>query len=323
MSGDGNSFVAGAIEEKSAATGVSTGTGGVDTGDDFAGAAYVFNYSGGAWSQTAYVKPSNTQAGGRFGWSVALSGDGSTLAVGSEGEASAATGVSTNSTDTSEPFAGAAYLFNESGSTWSQTAYVKASNTRANAIFGKSVALSGDGTTLVVGSTGESSGATGVNNASPGQGDTTANNSGAAYLFAKTGVWTQTAYVKASNTRGNAYFGYAVALSVDGKTLVVGSTSETSAATGVNNTTPGQGDTSIPTAGAAYVYTPVGGVWAQTGYLKSPFAHPDNFGYSVAATNGAATLAVGGSTDPSNATGIGGDPSNALAGGAGSVSTFE
>jgi hypothetical protein len=40
------------------------------------GASYVFVRDGGRWTQTAYVKASNTDAGDTFGgWSVALSGE--------------------------------------------------------------------------------------------------------------------------------------------------------------------------------------------------------------------------------------------------------
>ena len=48
-----------------------------------------------------------------------------------------------------------------SGTTWSQQAYLKASNTGAGDYFGSSVAVSGD--TVVVGATGEDSSTTGVN----------------------------------------------------------------------------------------------------------------------------------------------------------------
>ena len=57
--------------------------------------------------------------------------------------------------------AGAAYVFVRSGTTWSQQAYLKASNTGADDYFGSSVAVSGD--TVVVGAYGEDSSTTGVN----------------------------------------------------------------------------------------------------------------------------------------------------------------
>ncbi len=63
----------------------------------------------GVWSQQAYIKASNTEAGDQFGWSVALSGD--TLAVSAVAEASAATGIDGDQGDNSANTAGAVYVF--------------------------------------------------------------------------------------------------------------------------------------------------------------------------------------------------------------------
>ncbi|MCZ7599566.1 MAG: FG-GAP repeat protein [Gammaproteobacteria bacterium] len=95
----------------------------------------------------------------QFGRSVAVSGD--TVVVGAPIEESAAAGVNGNETDNSIFVAGAAYVFVRDGTTWTQQAYLKASNTGASDVFGHSVAVSGD--TVVVGAYGESSAATGVN----------------------------------------------------------------------------------------------------------------------------------------------------------------
>jgi HJR/Mrr/RecB family endonuclease len=76
--------------------------------------------------------------------------------------------------------AGAVYAFTRSGATWSQQAYVKASNTDASDQFGLSVALSADGATLAVGANRERSAATG------GGGNQTGNSAvgaGAVYVF--------------------------------------------------------------------------------------------------------------------------------------------
>jgi hypothetical protein len=59
----------------------------------------------------AYVKASNTEASDDFGFSVALTGDGSTLAVGAFGEDSSATGVGGNQADSSASQAGAVYVY--------------------------------------------------------------------------------------------------------------------------------------------------------------------------------------------------------------------
>src|SRR5262249_39444615 len=106
-----------------------------------------------------------------------------------------------------------------------QQAYLKASNTGAGDGFGISVAISGD--TVVVGAHGEDSNATGVNG---NQADNSASSSGAAYVFVRTGgVWSQQAYLKASNTGMNDRFGWSVAVS--GDTVVVGAVGESSSAT--------------------------------------------------------------------------------------------
>src|SRR5882672_5227656 len=52
-----------------------------------------------AWKQAAYVKASNPRAGAQFGYAVALSGDGRTLAVGAQMEESAAAGINGHQDD--------------------------------------------------------------------------------------------------------------------------------------------------------------------------------------------------------------------------------
>lgn len=229
-------------------------------------------------AQQAYIKASNTGIDDRFGRSVAVSGD--TVVVGAYLEASNATGVNGDQTDNTALQSGAAYIFVRTNGVWSQQAYLKASNTgggnRFGAVgdyFGYSVAISGD--TVVVGAYFEDSSATGVNG---DQANNNAQDSGAAYVFTRAaGVWSQQAYLKASNTRGGSLFGLAVAIS--GDTVVAGSVLESSNATGVNGD---QSNTSVPGAGAAYVFTRSAGVWTQQAYLKAATtAEGDNFGQSV------------------------------------------
>ena len=76
-------------------------------------------------------------------------------------ESSNATGINGDQNDNSALNAGAAYVFVRNGTTWTQQAYLKASNTDTGDEFGASVAVSGD--TAVVGALNESSNATGVN----------------------------------------------------------------------------------------------------------------------------------------------------------------
>lgn len=174
----GDTLAVGAPFEDSSATGV----GGNQFDDNAAtsGADYVFVRDGHSWAQQAYVKASNTGAGDAFGWDVALSGD--TLAVGAPSEDSNGGGVNGGAqANDSAVSSGAAYVFVRNAGSWTQEGYVKASNTRADTYFGSSIALSGD--TLAVGSWGEDSSATGVNNGN--QADVSAPSSGAAYVFVR------------------------------------------------------------------------------------------------------------------------------------------
>src|SRR6266705_129392 len=174
LSGDGNTLAVGAIGEASA-----IGVTPTDNTAPSAGAVYVFTRSGTTWPQQAYVKASTIGAGDQFGFSVALSSDGNTLAVGAIGEASAATVIDGNQADNSAADAGAVYVYTRSGTAWMQRAYVKASNTGAGDHFGTSAALSSDGTTLAVGATGEDSSVTGING---NQADNSAPGAGAVYV---------------------------------------------------------------------------------------------------------------------------------------------
>jgi hypothetical protein len=270
---------------------------------------YVFTRNGGVWSQQAYLKASNTDPGDNFGINLTLEGD--TLAVAAYEEASNATGVNGNQADNSAPGSGAVYLFTRSGGVWSQQAYIKPSN--SGGLFGYNLGLSGD--TLAVGAPWEDSNATGING---NQADTSAPDAGAVYVFTRTGgVWTQQAYIKASNTDAGDRFGQGLA--IDGDTIVAGARFEASAANGVN---ADQTDNSAPNAGAAYVFTRKAGIWTQEAYLKASNAGPDkNFGGSV--TIAGDLIGIGSRLEDSNATGINGNQGSNIAPDSGAVYLFK
>ncbi|HWO27154.1 MAG TPA: hypothetical protein VNO30_50840 [Kofleriaceae bacterium] len=316
LSADGSTLAVGARDEASAAIGIDGNE--LDNSAGSSGAIYVFTRSGMTWSQQAYLKASNTDASDYFGWSVALSADGSTLAVGAQGEASAATDIGGNQLDNSADGAGAVYVFTRDGTTWSQQAYVKASNTEKLDFFGWSVALSGDGSTLAVGATDENSKATGIGG---NQVDNSLLGAGAVYVFTRSGTtWSQSAYVKASNTDAGDSFGSSVALSDDGSTLVVGALYEDSKATGIGGD---QADNFASNAGAVYVFTRSGTTWSQQAYVKaSNTGINDSFGYSVALSGDGSTLAVGADRESSAATGIDGSQFDESFGDAGAVYVF-
>lgn len=293
LSTDGTTLAVGAPGERSAATGIDGDQG--DAGVDRAGAVYVFTRAGNVWSQQAYVKASNSERGDEFGAAVALSSDGSILAVSADLEDSNATGIENDQSDNTAGSAGAVYVFSRSGVTWSQRAYIKASNTERGDRFGRRLALSGDGRTLAVSAPGEDSSVEGIDG---DQTDNFAAASGAAYVFIRpveTDTWIQQAYVKASNTGEFDDFGESLALSADGRTLAVGASSEDSGATGIDGN---QGDTGAPDSGAVYVFGRVDAVWSQQAYLKASNTEGgDRFGSAVALSADGSTLAVGASAE--------------------------
>ena len=84
--------------------------------------------------------------------------------------------------------------------TWSQQAFLKASNTGPNDWFGSRLALSGDGNIAVIGASLEDGSAKGING---NQNDDSATEAGAVYLFTRTGTtWRQQAYIKGVEHRG-------------------------------------------------------------------------------------------------------------------------
>jgi hypothetical protein len=184
------------------------------------------------YSRQAELTASDRAPGDQFGYSVALSGLGTTALVGAWQRHSTT---------------GAAYVFRLRGGTWSQTAELTAPHGAPFDDFGISVALSALGTTALVGAPRHSG-------------------TGTAYVFRlRGGTWSQTAVLAASHGARGDSFGWGVALSAPGSTALVGAT----------------GRNSI--AGAAYVFRLRGGTWSQAAELTAAHgAARDQFGYSVA-----------------------------------------
>jgi hypothetical protein len=198
------------------------------------GAAYVFVRSGTAWTQQAKLTAFDRGAGDDFGAAVAVSG--STAVVGATYHAGA----------------GAAYVYVQSGTTWTQRAELTASDAVANDNFGISVATTGSA--AVVGARFKNS------------------NTGAAYIFGRSGsTWSQLAKLTASDGAANDNFGIATAIS--GTTVLVGAYGKSSF------------------TGAAYIFTGSGTTWTQQAKLiAADGAANDNFGISVAISGSIAVV---------------------------------
>ncbi len=323
-----------------------------------------------------YLKASNTEANDWFGWSVAISGDGKTMAIGAPTEASNATGVNGDQTSNTSPTSGAVYVFAKVNGNWQQEAYLKASNTEQpgdgvsapipnpNARFGYLVALSTDGNTLAVSAINEDGVSIGVNcdphnvtsssSATNSQGYVTKTRNtdiGAVYVFKRVGAsWTQQAYIKPLIAYADGYsnlaYGSSLALSGDGKTLAVGTTVDSielsgiipangegsssvaftcldfssSSSTSTSSSTSSTSSSSVSSSsssssktsstsssvpggvgsGAVYVYTLKETGWIEEAFVKASDAgEKDLFGESITLSQDGNTMAVGAPSEDS------------------------
>lgn len=215
-----------------------------------------------AGAEEAFIKASIPGMQDLLGSSVAIDGD--TIVTGAPYEAGSEGGVNGNVANDGTTRAGAVFVFDRKGTTWSQTAYVKAEAPAADEFFGASVAIARD---LI---------AIGAPNNDPVDRPTTSRRKGSVYLFARRGgMWAQVDKISAPDGDGGEMFGFQVSMSAN--ELWVGAPYESSQGT---------------RSGAVYLFGREGEVWKQRAKLKAaePVAE-SSFGASFA-TDGA-TLAVG------------------------------
>ena len=215
-----------------------------------AGAAWIFTRSGSTWSQLgSKLTPSGENAPRSFGRSVALSADGGTAAIAGFGDDGT----------------GATWIFTRVGSSWTQTAELIPNDAIGQSSFGVRLALSGDGTTLLVGGNQDAGGA------------------GGAWIFTRAGsTWTQQGQkLVANDEQGAANFGVRVALAGDGRTALIG------------------GWTDSGGAGAAWVFTRSGSTWTQQGQELTASDEGDAgaFGGGVALSANGDTALIGAEHD--------------------------
>jgi hypothetical protein len=269
--------------------------------NNYVGAAWVFTRSDGTWTQQGPKLTATDETGfGGFGYSVALSADGSTALIGGQ-------------------FAGAAWVFTRSDGTWTQQGPKLTANDETGYGgygFGSSVALSADGSTALIGNLYDN------------------NNVGAAWVFTRSdGTWTQQGpKLTATDETGNSWFGTSVALSADGNTALIGAkgdhddvgaawvftrTGQTWSQQGAKLTATDQtgngefggsvalsadGNTALiggQFAGAEWVFTRSDGTWTQQGPKLTATDQTGNalFGASVALSADGNTALIGGPYD--------------------------
>jgi hypothetical protein len=184
------------------------------------------------WQEQQRVQAAQPAAGATFGWAPLLRGDTAIISAGHVDLINATT-------------PGEVYVFDRIAGRWEQSARLMSASPRQSDLYGSGVAF--DGTNLIVGGNGDSSGSRGTG------GDPTRNDayqSGAVHVYAKQGnTWELTAYLKAANTDKGDGFGQVVALA--NETIWVSAPFEAGEARGVNGDANTNGAAS---AGAIYTF---------------------------------------------------------------------
>jgi|GEM_PF-1608876 len=199
------------------------------------GSAHIFRREGSGWTEEAKLTASDGAVADFFGNSVSISGD--YAIVGAYGD------------DDRGFQAGAAYIFERGGDSWTQVAKLKADDGGNYARFGSSVSISGN--RAIVAASGD---------------DDKGSYSGSAYIFEREGdQWIQRAKLTAYDGASFDYFGGSV--SISGDWAIVGA--------------DGDDDKGL-SSGSAYLFKREGDHWIGMGKLTaSDGAAYESFGSSV------------------------------------------
>lgn len=296
LSGDGNyivvgSYLAGSTDE---------------------GAVYVYYNNNGTWEEQTKLVASNAVAGDWFGCAVDITKTGDRIIVGAQ---------HANALPYNQDNSGAAYIFQRTGTTWTEEVYISGGDGGSNDYFGSSVAINDDGTAIFIGAYGDD--------------DSNSSSVGFIHTYTRNGLsWSNLNWknddteLPTTASEGNAYHGWSVACNGDGTRCIEGGPGDNNQgktnsgvvtihhrasisaawtkdiwleppypsndgqfgwsvamdATGerVVIGAMGENPTGIVNAGAAYVYKRTGTVWAlETQLTASDKSAGDNFGYSV------------------------------------------
>lgn len=240
-----------------------------------------------------YLKASNIEAFGSYGFRMAVSANGEILVISAAYE---------NDVDNALPNSGVVYVYKkQSDGHWEEISQLRASNQNAEQHFGSSLAINDAGTVIVVGA--EGTGAI-------------FNKPGAAYVFEYLdNNWIESTILQANNPDHDDNFGLTADISADGKLIVIGAPNEAS-----SNKDPS--DNSNPNVGAVYVYNKEeNGAWSAPIYLKPETGKANQFfAYYLDLSSNGRFLAVSATSDNSNTID---DPNNTDAIKSGAVWIFE
>jgi hypothetical protein len=219
------------------------------------GACVIYTRTDDTWTQQGSILVGTGNTGqSNQGWSVAISGDGNTVAIGSRRD---------------DSYTGAVWIFTRTAGVWSQQgSKLVGIDTTAGAFIGYSIDISFDGNTIAVGAPKDNT------------------NVGAVVIFTRSaGVWSQqgpklvgTGYVTGFAGILDYHQGNSVSISDDGNTVVFGSGSD-----GTNR------------HGAVWVFTRTLGIWNQQGgkLTASDYLSNHRVGTSISLSSDGNTFVTG------------------------------
>jgi hypothetical protein len=228
------------------------------------GGVSILGRSGEVWRLQAFIKPEPTApADARFGEAVALSGDGTLLAVGASNFPRALR-------------SGSVSLFFRRSGAWELGP--RLSNEDRGTDFGEAIALSDDGQTLAVSA---------PTSDSPDDGGIPTGQ-GLVFVYARQGIsFLRNGLLRPAISQRNDRFGHALDLSGDGTLLAVGAVGDFSG-------TGDPADDSVVGAGAVHLYRWSGTAWRPEQFLTAPVQLPEaRLGHRVSVAADGRSLAAG------------------------------
>ncbi len=240
------------------------------------GSALVYTRTGTTWSSATVLVGSGNTGASQQGWSVSLSGDGNTLAVGGPrdrpNEAISSLGY------------GATWVFVKNDEDWvQQDKIVLPTDLASNPVInqGRSVSLSGDGNILAIGAP----------YANIIDGNLKNVQTGSTIIYTRSdSIWNFNSVLiggRAENIEGTQ--GWSVSLSNDGTVLAAGSPFI------LNDNLQ-----TTPVVGKTWIFTRSGTVWSTKTNLVGTSLGLAEQGYSVSLSNDGTNLLIGGPQDNSN-----------------------
>jgi uncharacterized membrane protein len=226
---------------------------GVYGDDGYSGSFYRFHWNDSTWETNKFIAYDHGGAD-YFGFSLAMSPDGNTIVVGAFGD------------DDMGANSGSLYRFHWNGSMWETNKFIAYDGADVDN-FGISVAVSADGNTLVAGTYGD---------------DDKGLNSGSIYRFHYNGSGWETNKFLAQDGAAGDNFGYSVAVSANGDTIIAGANCD---------------DDNGIDSGSIYCFYWNGTEWEMNKFLAQDGAAGDNFGISVAISADGKSIIAGSNLD--------------------------